>query len=407
MAVLQNITSVRRAEETARERLAEIESIYRNAPVGLSFIDADLRYLRVNQAIADMNGVSIDQVVGKTYRDLSPDTADAAEPFLRDLIRRGEPVRNLETVSRPPADPAEDHHYLLNMEPVRNEQGEIIGHMTAVQDVTELRRAERAATQRLSELEILYENTPTGLCRMDPDLCIIHLNPLFAQLCERPIRQLAGAAVVEVLPPKIAGQLLPQLEYVRHSGASSASLQIRGPVPGSAQREYTWIAHSHPTRSPDGEVTGLVTVLQDITALADRQREIETVVDRLAEAQRVAQLGSFDWNLIDDEVWWSREMFAISGQPMSYLPTYDSFFELVHPADREKVRQQTDATLADGNPARVTFRLLHPDGTTREIFGVARLDRTEDGLPARMVGTWQDVTEFGEPRPRGRSRNHR
>ena len=53
-------------EEQARARLSELESIYRNAPVGLSLVDPELRYLRVNQAIADLNGVSCEEMVGKT-----------------------------------------------------------------------------------------------------------------------------------------------------------------------------------------------------------------------------------------------------------------------------------------------------------------------------------------------------
>jgi PAS domain S-box-containing protein len=395
MAVLQNITLVRRAEEQARERLSELESIYRNAPVGLSFVDRELRYLRVNQAIADLNGISCEEMVGKRYRDLSPENADTAEPFLLGLMRSGTSVRNLETVARPPADPDVDHHFLLSMDPVRLADGEVVGHTAAVQDVTELRRIEAAAAQRLAELEILYANTPAGLCYVDTDLRIIHVNALFAQLSPVPPDALIGAPVAEVLPQQLEQQLLPQLGYALRSGASSANLTIRGRVPGSGEREYTWIAHTHPTRGSDETVTGLVTVLQDITPLADRQRELEADARRLVEGQQIAQVGSFEWDLIEDGVWWSPEMYAISGRTQAL--SYVGFFEVVHPDDRDKVRAQVDRTLSDGDPARLTFRILHPDGSQREIFGISRVDRNAEGIPARMVGTWQDVTQFGKP----------
>ena len=142
-------------------------------------------------------------------------------------------------------------------------------------------------------------------------------------------------------------------------------------------------------------MTGIITVLQDVTELVKRQREVETVRDRLAEAQSVARLGSWEWNLLVDEVWWSRELYQIFGEEPTYEPSYLGFFEHVHPQDRQKVRAQIDRTLEDDRPYRVTFRIFRPDGSERVLFTAARLVRTEAGVPERLVGTVQDVTEFG------------
>jgi len=394
MAVLQNVTSLRRAEEAARERLRELESLYRNAPVGLCFVSSDLRYLRVNQVIAEMNGTTIEAIVGKRYRDLSPDTADLAEPFLRKLMESGETVRNMEVRSRPPSDPDREHVYLLSLEPVRDGAGEAVGHVSAVQDVTDQRAAEEIAARRLAELEILYANAPVGLCHMDTDLRIVQLNPLFARLSERPLEEQVGADAADVLPPQIARQLVPHLRYAAQAGESSRDLEIRGEIPGS-HGEYTWLAHTHPLRSRTGAPTGLITVLQDVTSLVERRREVEAVRDRLAEAQRVARVGSWEWDILEDEVWWSQELYEIFGERRDYLPSYVGFFEHVHAEDRQKVRGQIEQTLVDGRSYRVTFRIVQRDGTQRVLFTAARLERTPGGQPARLVGTCQDVTEAG------------
>jgi len=394
VAVLQNITSVRRAEEMARQRLEELESVYRNAPVGLSFVDRGLRYLRANQVIADLNGVSVEGVVGKTYRELSPETADAAEPLLRALMERGEPVRNLEVKARPPADPELEHTFLLSMDPVRSEAGEIIGHTSAIQDVTELRRSQQIATRRLEELEILYAHTPVGLCFMDPELRVIHLNPLFGQLSPRPLDEQPGAAVAELIPEAIASQLLPQLRYVVRSGASSVNVQVRGCPPGAGSREYTWLADAHPLKSTDGAVTGVISVLRDITTLAERRRELEATRDRLAEAQNMARVGSWEWNILEGTIWWSPQMYKIFGENLGLLPTFLDVVDNVHPEDRQKFRAQIERTLADDRPYRETFRVIRPDGSVGVIFAAARLERTAEGQPARMIGTSQEVTDF-------------
>ena len=393
MAVLQNITEVRRTEESARSRLIELASIYRNAPVGLSLIDRDLRYVRVNQQIADMNGVEIGEMIGKSYRDMSPETADVAEPFFRGIMDRGKSITNLETRSRPPADLDNEHIFLLNAEPVRDAAGQVVGLLAAVQDITKRRRAEEEADGRLRQLQTVYANTPLGLCFMDRSLRIVHLSPSFAQLSSKPLEAQIGATVQDVLPDEIARQLVPQLEEVALTGAFSIQTEVVGRPAALGGVELIWIASSYAVVDDDGEVSGVVTVLQDVTDLARRQHEIQATRDRLAEAQHVANIGSWEWSIIDDAFWWSSELYSIFDAPASYEPTFVDFFERVVRRDREKVRKQLDQTVRDGGPARMTFRIERPDGSERLLFTAARLERDPSGAPARLVGTCQDITE--------------
>ena len=407
LASFQEITSLRRDAEGYRERLAELESVYRNAPVGLSYIDRELRYLRVNQAIADMNGVEIEAMIGRRYRDLSPATAGVAEPFLKKIIEREKSVRNLEVRSTPPADPGAEHVYLLSMDPVRNDAGVAVGYTTSVQDVTELRQAQATAAHRLEEIETLYRNTPVGLCLFDPDLRIAHLNPLFAQLGEFPLEDQIGALAEEVLRADVAEQIVPQLRSVARMGAGFAC-EIRAKLPGAAVREQVWIANAHPVVSRAGHLNGIVMVLQDVTVLVQQQAETEANRDRLEEAQHVAHVGSWEWDMLQDRIWWSSELYTILGEESSYEPTFDSIFERVHPDDQASFREQLERTLTADEPYRMTFRLIRSDGIELMLFTAARLERTELGMPARLIGTCQDLTELEQFRPgRGPKRSRR
>jgi PAS domain S-box-containing protein len=405
LATFQEIPAASPGGESERRQLAELDSVYRNAPAGLAYIDRELRYLRVSQAIADMNGVGIEEMIGRSYRDLSPETADVAEPFLKQVIAREQSVRNLEVRSTPPADPGVEHVYLLSMDPVRGDDGAVVGYTTSVQDVSELRQAQETASRRLEEIETLYRNTPVGLCLFDPELRIVHMNPLFAQLGEPPLEEQIGAPAHEVLRPDVAAQLLPQLRSIARMGAGFSS-EIRAKLPGSAARERTWIANAHPLVSRTGELTGIVTVLQDVTALLSRQAEISAAHDRLAEAQHVAHVGSWEWNVLEDQIWWSSELYEIFGEQASYEPTLDAIFEHVHPDDQLRFREQLERTLTADEPYRMTFRLVRADGAERLLFTAARLERTEGGMPARLIGTCQDLTGF-EPPPARRRRQRK
>lgn len=223
------------------------------------------------------------------------------------------------------------------------------------------RRIRRRAASQLEELEELYRFAPVGLCAVDLDLRFVRVNDAYAELAGYDPDELIGRTMHEVLP-----------ESVRDPAAALAAQVIE-----------------------TGEPTGLITVLQDVTALAERRREVEAVRDRLAEAQRVARLGSYEWNILEDEVWWSQELYEIFGERRDYVPSYVGFFERVHPEDRPSVREQLDLTLADGRSYRVTFRIVRRDGSERVLFTSARVERTPDGQVARLVGTCQDVTDAG------------
>jgi len=393
VASFQEVTQIRRAERVARQQLEELESVYRNAPVGISFTDRDLRYLRVNQVIADMNGVSVGEMIGRTYREMSPETADAAEPFLRRNIEKGRSIKNVEVRSTPPSDPGVEHVYLLSLEPVRDGDDQVIGQVSAVQDVTDLRRAEETSSRRLQELEFLYAHAPVKLVHVDTDLRIVQANGRFARLSGRPEAQLAGTRLFDAMPEEIAAQIAPRLRAVSMSGEPQQAVLVRGPLLVDGGTEHTWSVTFHPVKSREGEVTGIVGLWQDVTGIAKRQRAISDARDRLAEAQSVALIGSWEWNLIEDKLWWSPELYEIFGEDLPYEPSYDDFFDHVHPEDRQKVRLQLDRTMADVAPHRMTYRIVRSDGTERILFATAQVERTIDGAPARLVGTCQDVTE--------------
>src|SRR5262249_27985631 len=75
---------------------AEIDALYRTAPIGLCLIDRSLRYVRINERLAEMNGLSAADHIGRTIRQVIPGLADIVEPRLRRVLRTGRPVLNLE-----------------------------------------------------------------------------------------------------------------------------------------------------------------------------------------------------------------------------------------------------------------------------------------------------------------------
>jgi PAS domain S-box-containing protein len=126
----------------------------------------------------------------------------------------------------------------------------------------------------------------------------------------------------------------------------------------------------------------------------ESRRELEQIADRLAEAQELAHIGSWEWDVVADRVSWSDELYRIYGlEPHSVEVTYAAFLERVHPADRALVDEAVRAAAATGAPFEFEHRILLEDGRERVIQGRGRVVNDEDGSLVRMVGTGQDITD--------------
>jgi PAS domain S-box-containing protein len=114
----------------------------------------------------------------------------------------------------------------------------------------------------------------------------------------------------------------------------------------------------------------------------------------LREAQRIARLGNWEWNVTANALHWSDEVYSIFGVAKhEFGSTYDSFLERVHPADRPKVEQAVTESLKSGKPYSIEHRIVRRDGEGRIVREQAEVFRDQTGKILRLVGTVQDITE--------------
>jgi len=131
-------------------------------------------------------------------------------------------------------------------------------------------------------------------------------------------------------------------------------------------------------------------------ALSERKRALESL-DRergnLAEAQELAHIGSWEWTLADDRIGWSEELFHIYGLDPLAEVSGGSYLEQVHPDDREVVRETVARSLGDSKPFSFEHRVVRGDGAVRWVHARGRVIVDAAGVPVRMVGTSQDITD--------------
>jgi diguanylate cyclase (GGDEF)-like protein/PAS domain S-box-containing protein len=128
--------------------------------------------------------------------------------------------------------------------------------------------------------------------------------------------------------------------------------------------------------------------------MPDFLAELRRKEQMLAEAQRLARIGSWEWDVVTGRVSWSDEMFRIYGmEPQSVEPSYEGFLELVHPDDRESVDARNRKAFADHLPFEDVKRVMRTDGSEFLLRTQGEVICDDDGAPIRMVGVCEDVTD--------------
>ncbi|MGZ3422113.1 MAG: hybrid sensor histidine kinase/response regulator [Polyangiales bacterium] len=114
----------------------------------------------------------------------------------------------------------------------------------------------------------------------------------------------------------------------------------------------------------------------------------------LREAERIAQVGSWAWDMRTGSVAWSDEMYRLLGlSPESEPATYERFIASVHPDDRGAVNELAERASMGDVATYADYRVVRPDGAIRWVTGIAQIFRDDQGVPRRMVGVALDVTE--------------
>gem|GEM_PF-628582 len=147
-------------------------------------------------------------------------------------------------------------------------------------------------------------------------------------------------------------------------------------------------------RDAEGNLTGISKIVHDITERKRVQAELQAREAQLNEAQAIAHLGNWEWDVATNKVTWSDEEYRIFGlQPQEFGATYEAYLSRVHPDDQEFVASLIGKALQDREYPDFDHRIVRPDGEVRVIHASGKITHDESGNPIKMFGTAQDITE--------------
>ena len=260
----------------------------------------------------------------------------------------------------------------------------------------ETQSAYRRARESEERFKSAFSDAPIGmvLATIETDRAgqFLQVNRAMCELTGYSQEELLGMRFSDITHPDDIELSVPLKQKALDGEVSSYEISKRYV---HADGHAIWAqVHVSLVRDSSGEPVHTIAQVEDIT---ERRRSEESLRESrrlLAEAQELAQLGSWQWSLDSGEFTWSDELYRIFGlDPARPIATYSNLVEQVHPDERENAEAIIQQTIATREPFHEEMRIIRADGALRIIDAHGELAVDANGEPTKMLGTAQDVTE--------------
>ena len=238
----------------------------------------------------------------------------------------------------------------------------------------------------------IMRSTTDGLWIFDDAGTTTFANDRLADILGRTPEEMVGLPVADTLDEAGRAQFLDHLDELSRSETGADNLECRL-IRKDGTRLWALVSHSALV-DDDGERRGW---LHRVTELTDRKLLLDKVVSseqKLAEAQSIARVGSWEWDVRNDVVTWSDELYRVYElEPQEFEATYEGFLAHLHPEDRPMVEAAVASAFTETDSFEFDARIVKKSGRQGWIRGRGRVTRDDSGAPIRMGGTSQEITD--------------
>jgi len=250
-------------------------------------------------------------------------------------------------------------------------------------------------TKDLRETEerfrLISESASDLITVIDPLGHRVYVNPAFGKLFGVDYKSLIGSDAFHGVHPEDRERVRKSFADTLNDG-QNRRVEFRFLLPNGEVRDIE--SYRSAVLDSQGRVELVVAVARDVTERRRTEEALRAREVQLQEAQVLANLGSWEWDLRTNSRTWSEQLSRIFGIKAEQLPsTFDGFYPLVHRDDRERTAKLAHEALRSGKSYENQFRIVRPDGVIRTVHNQARVDLDESGRPVRVIGVCQDVTD--------------
>lgn len=396
----KDITERKTLEREIALREARLNAFFSCAPVGLKILDKDLRYLQINEQLAEINGVPVEEHLGKTMYEVVPQIAPVVTPILEKVTTENKPVLNLELSFAFLNAPNVLRNFLVSYFPIPSESERCVNIGTVVVEITDRKRAQAALQEREEEFRAIFENAAVGIAQILPDGSFVNVNEQFCQI--------VGYSKTELLQHK-SQEITHQISLNRY--LNYTCLAGEGKIDVFSMEKCFIRKNGEPiwtnltasvVREASGNVKYCIGVVEDISdrkaVLRERKRaeqELRLASERLQYLLTSSPAVIFSTKPFEDfaNTFISENVKAMVGyEAREFLENPNFWFSRVHPDDIERVHWEL-LKLSRHKYSSFEYRFLHKNGTYHWFYEQVRLIHDDIGNPIECVGYRVDISE--------------
>ncbi len=396
-----DVTERRQAEEELRRRKAALAEALDIAQLGYWEWDLATGYVDWSAEMYRMLGVEpgdIEPSLEAFCEFVHPEDVDFVMDVSRTAVHQHTPFNAVHRIYR--RSDAE-LRYLRGRGRVfsRDEQGQPVRIVGTIQDITETVRAEEVLRHERSWLHSLIQAMPDGVSFRDGEGRWLLANDFMLEFLGLKGLEYQGRGGEEL------AELSDNYRVIRDQCERTDALVWQQGAPRTFEHEVptrqgdvrVFDVTKVPVYEADGSRKGLLEVSRDITVRKHTEQALKDSKARLAEAQRIAHLGSWQLEFASRRVTWSDEVYRIFGlEPRPEGVGFDVVLDQVVDEDRERVQRVVERALTSGEPFQIEHHIRRGDGAIRIVHSQGKVVCDDAGEPVRVIGIIQDITERKE-----------
>jgi PAS domain S-box-containing protein len=361
--------------------------------VGLFIVDKNLRFLHINQVLADINGYSIQDHLGQLLPDLLPELAPTLTPLLQTLIETRQPISNLEISGYVPSQPGVLRHCINSFFPISSAGGDVIAVGGIVLEITEYKQVIEALQQSEFNLRTAQRIAHVGSWQWERVANTVIWSEEMYRIhgCDPSQSPPQGKELEQYIHPDDFANYQQLIDRALAGYSFEVDLRIIRP---NGNIRYIEARGEPGVFNAQGELLHLYGTVLDVTDRKRVEQALRQSEFALREAQRIAHVGSWQWQQDDEKIIWSEEIYRIHGlDPNSPVPDAQKRDKYIHPDDLDIHQAMFNASIR-GEPYEFDLRIIRPDGEVRyiETRGEPGIFN-ERGEPIWLFGTVLDVTD--------------
>ena len=286
-SAIRDISERKQVEEALRNSEAQFRSAFTHAAIGMALVSLDGRWLQVNRAVCEIVGYSEQEMLTKTFQDIThPDDLDIDLNYVGQVLS-GE-IESYQMEKRYFHKLGHEVWVLLSVSLVRDSQGVPLHFISQIQEITQRKQAEAALAAERNLLRTLIDHMPDYIFVKDAAGRFVVSNEAHTQASGRPVEEIIGKTSLEVYTQKLGSQYYADDQRVIQSGQPVINAERRTPDPSGQEK---WgLTTKVPLRDQNGYVTGLVGITRDIT---ERKQVEQQALELAQERERVKILTDF------------------------------------------------------------------------------------------------------------------